>query len=79
MLYNDENSRLHDEKWFVTPNLLKKFTERGNQRAAERVLQDRAEEIQAHHHKHKLQPDYNNRHNRHNILEIVKLPPSANE
>jgi len=74
MAYNDENGRLHDEKWFITANLLKKFTERGNQRAAERVLQDRAEEIQAHHQKHKLQPDHNNRHKRHNILEIVKLP-----
>ncbi len=79
MTYNDENGRLYDEKWFVTANLIKKFTERGNQRAAERVLQDRAEEIQAHHQKHKLQPDHNNRHKRHNILEIVRLQSPASE
>jgi hypothetical protein len=79
MVYNDESGRLHDEKWFVTANLLKKFTERGNQRAAERVLQDRAEEIQSHHQKHKLQADHNNRHKRHNILEIVKIQPPENE
>jgi hypothetical protein len=71
--YNDEEERRHDEKWLLTANLLKKFTAKGNQRAAERGLQERAEAIHAHHQKHQLQHDHNNRHKKHDVRAIVLL------
>jgi hypothetical protein len=71
--FNDQPGRLHDDKWFLTANLLKKFTPKNNQRAAERCLLHRAQEIQEHHRRHQLQPDHNNRHKRHNILDVIDV------
>jgi hypothetical protein len=51
--------------------LLKKFTPKANQRAAERVLTIRADEVLQHHAQHQLQPDHNQRHRKHNPLEVI--------
>jgi hypothetical protein len=71
--YNDAPDRSHDQKWFLTPNLLKKFTPNLNQRAAQRALDRRAAEVHEHHLRHQLQPDHNNRHKKHLIQQIVTV------
>jgi hypothetical protein len=71
LAYNNATGRTHDQKWFITANLLKKFTPKANQRAAERVLTIRADEVLQHHDQHQLQPDHNQRHRKHNPLEVI--------
>jgi hypothetical protein len=73
MAYNDQPGRTYDEKWLVTVSLLKKFTPNHNQRAAQRVLDERKVEIIQHHQKHQLQPDHNNRHKKHNVTATVQI------
>jgi hypothetical protein len=71
LAYNNATGRTHEQKWFITANLLKKFTPKANQRAAERVLTIRADEVQQHHAQHLLQTDHNQRHRKHNPLEVI--------
>ncbi len=73
MNYNDQPGRTHDDKWFITVSLLKKFTPNSNQRAAQRVLDERKAEVEQHHHKHLLQHNHNNRHKKHDATQIVSL------
>lgn len=71
--YNDQPGRSHDEKWLITVSLLKKFTPNANQRAAQRVLDSRLPEVEAHHLKHHLQPDHNNRHKKHDVHATIRI------
>ena len=70
--HNNLPNQLHDLKWAITINGLKNFTT--NQRVIERIMQERKDEIDAHHQLHQLLPKHNNRHKRkRKILDVVKL------
>jgi Telomere resolvase len=70
--HNDQPNRLHDDKWAITINGLKNYS--SNQRAIERIIQARKEEIELHHAKHQLAPRHNDRHKRkHKINDVVTL------
>lgn len=60
--HNNAHGRLHDDKWAITINGLKNYCQ--NQRAIERIVQKRKEEIDQHHAKHQLGARHNDRHKR---------------
>lgn len=72
MQHNNRPNQLHDLKWTITINGLKNFTT--NQRVIERIMQERKDEIDAHHQLHQLLPKHNNRHKRkRKIIEVIQL------
>jgi hypothetical protein len=60
--HNNADGRLHDDKWAITINGLKNYSL--NQRAIERITQERKEEIEQHHASHQLGARHNDRHKR---------------
>jgi hypothetical protein len=60
--HNNAPGRLHDHKWAITINGLKNFSL--NQRAIERITQERKDEIEQHHALHQLGARHNDRHKR---------------
>jgi hypothetical protein len=72
MQHNNLPNQLHDLKWAITINGLKNFST--NQRVIERIMQERKDEIDAHHHLHQLLPKHNNRHKRkRKIGDVIQL------
>jgi hypothetical protein len=72
MRHNNLPNQLHDLKWAITINGLKNFTT--NQRVIERIMNERKEEIDAHHHQHQIQIGHNNRYKRkRKIGEVVRV------
>jgi hypothetical protein len=70
--HNNLPNQLHDLKWAITINGLKNFST--NQRVIERIMQERKDEIDAHHHLHQLLPKHNNRHKRkRKIGDVVRV------
>lgn len=70
MAYNDAAER-HDDKWYISINALKSYS--GSQRKIEQILEDRAEEIEAHHQTHQIDMKQNYKHRGENIAEWVPL------
>lgn len=62
ILHNNQPDRLHDDKWAITINGLKNYS--ANQRAIERIIAHRKNEIDSHHHNHQLHLRHNDRHKR---------------
>jgi len=60
--HNNAQGRLHDDKWSITINGLKNYCQ--NQRAIERILLERKDEIEQHHTLHQLGARHNDRHKR---------------
>jgi hypothetical protein len=60
--HNNTQGRLHDDKWAITINGLKNYCQ--NQRAIERIVQERKEGIDQHHATHHLGARRNDRHKR---------------
>jgi hypothetical protein len=60
--HNNTQGRLHDDKWAITINGLKNYSL--NQRAIEKITQERKEEIEQHHATHQLGARHNDRHKR---------------
>jgi hypothetical protein len=74
--HNNQPNLPHDLKWAITINGLKAFT--SNQRAIERVINERQQEIEAHHAHHQLEPNHNHRHKRKRKLgELIQLKPTS--
>ncbi|MBD1860078.1 MULTISPECIES: protelomerase family protein [Trichocoleus] len=70
--HNNLPNQLHDLKWAITINGLKNFST--NQRVIERIMQERKDEIDAHHQLHQLLPGHNHRHKRkRKIGDVVKI------
>jgi hypothetical protein len=70
--HNDLDGRLHDDKWAITINALKNYSL--NQRAIERIVAGRKDEIDTHHQKHQLGNRHNDRHKRkHKISDIIQI------
>ena len=70
--HNNLRNQLHDLKWAITINGLKNFST--NQRVIERIMQERKDEIDAHHQLHQLLPGHNHRHKRkQKIGEVIQL------
>jgi hypothetical protein len=70
--HNDQPGLPHNDKWAITINGLKNFST--NQRAIERIMFERKDEIANHHSKHQLQPRHNDRHKRkHKINDVIQL------
>jgi hypothetical protein len=70
--HNNLPNQLHDLKWAITINGLKNFST--NQRVIERIMQERKDEIDAHHHLHQLLPKHNNRHKRkRKIGDVIRV------
>jgi hypothetical protein len=60
--HNNAPGRIHDDKWAITINGLKNYSL--NQRAIEKIVQERKEEIEQHHTLHQLGARHNDRHKR---------------
>ncbi|MEP0872951.1 hypothetical protein NDA01_24345, partial [Trichocoleus desertorum AS-A10] len=72
MQHNNLPNQLHDLKWAITINGLKNFST--NQRVIERIMQERKDEIDAHHQLHQLLPGHNHRHKRkRKIGDVVRV------
>jgi hypothetical protein len=72
MQHNNLPNQLHDLKWAITINGLKTFST--NQRVIERIMQERKDEIDAHHQLHQLLPGHNHRHKRkRKIGDVIQL------
>ncbi|MBD2099275.1 hypothetical protein H6F90_29870 [Trichocoleus sp. FACHB-591] len=72
MAHNNLPDQLHGLKWAITINGLKNFST--NQRVIERIMQERKDEIDAHHQLHQLLPGHNNRHKRkRKIVDVIQL------
>jgi hypothetical protein len=72
MQHNNQTNQIQDLKWAITINGLKNFT--SNQRVIERIMQERKDEIDAHHQLHQLLPDHNHRHKRkRKIGDVIQL------
>jgi hypothetical protein len=70
--HNERDDRLHDEKWAITINALKNYSL--NQRAIERIVNERKDEIDEHHRKHQLGNRHNDRHKRkYKISDVIRL------
>ncbi|MEP0872800.1 telomere resolvase [Trichocoleus desertorum AS-A10] len=70
--HNNLPNQLHDLKWAITINGLKNFTT--NQRVIEKIMQERKDEIDAHHQLHQLLPGHNHRHKRkRKIVDVIQL------
>ena len=70
--HNNAPGRLHDDKWAITINGLKNFSL--NQRAIEKIVQERKEEIEQHHTLHQLGARHNDRHKRKfKINQVITL------
>jgi hypothetical protein len=76
MHHNNQPNQPHDLKWEITINGLKNYT--ANQRVIERIVQERRDEIDAHHHHHQIQPGHNHRHKRkRKLAEVISLGGEA--
>ena len=62
ILHNNQPNRLYEDKWAITINGLKNYS--SNQRAIERIIALRKDEIDSHHRSHQLQLRHNDRHKR---------------
>ncbi|MBD1908994.1 MULTISPECIES: protelomerase family protein [unclassified Leptolyngbya] len=70
--HNNAPGRLHDDKWAISINGLKNYSL--NQRAIERITQERKDEIQQHHALHQLGARHNDRHKRKfKINQVITL------
>jgi hypothetical protein len=71
MQWNDTPGRPHEEKWAITINALKSVIQ--SQAKILRILDQRQEEIKAHHAKHQINPDkHNYRHRgKRSVIEIL--------
>lgn len=73
--WNNAPLRKHDDKWAITINALKSFV--NSQPKIMSILSNRADEIQAHHEEHQIDPaKHNLRHRgKANISEIISVSP----
>jgi hypothetical protein len=70
--HNNAPGRLHDDKWAITINGLKNYSL--NQRAIEKITQERKDEIEQHHALHQLGARHNDRHKRKfKINQVITL------
>jgi len=71
--FNDTPHRAHEMKWAITINGLKNFSL--NQRAIQKIIEQRKDEIDNHHAKHQLTIRHNDRHKRRmKITDIINIP-----
>ena len=71
MAYNNQPDLRHEQKWAITINALKAFVK--SQGVIERVLDRRADELQAHYESHQIDPiKHNHYHRGENILEYIQ-------
>jgi Telomere resolvase len=73
MAHNDTQGEVKDRKWAITINALKSYV--NSQAKIQRILDERADEISAHHTKHEIDSDSHNlRHRRkHTITDVIPL------
>lgn len=73
MAHNDKQGEVKDRKWAITINALKSYV--NSQAKIQRILEERAADITAHHSKHDIDPDSHNlRHRRkHTIDQVIPL------
>lgn len=76
MEHNNQPGRLHDDKWAITINTLKSFMK--SQPAILRVLEERQDEVEAHHALHGIEArTHNLRHRRKStIADVIPFAPA---
>jgi hypothetical protein len=71
--FNNQENLPHHDKWHIGVGALRKLTQRGDT-VAQRVLQQRADQIQQHHAQHQISPRHNSKGKTYpSIHEVISL------
>lgn len=71
--FNNQDSLPHNDKWHIGVGALRKLTHRGDT-VAQRVLKQRADQIQQHHAQHQIAPRHNSKGKTHpSIHQVISL------
>jgi hypothetical protein len=79
MAHNNAPDRRHDQKWAISISILKNYV--NSQPKILRILDQRKDEISAHHATHQINPiEHNKRHRgKQTITEVIPLPSDDNQ